>query len=590
MSFDALALAALRQELAGLLEGGRVQRIVRVSELALGLEIYAGERHQLLLSAETAAPQIRVVEHKLRRGEDKPSPLSLLLRKYVESARLVDIAQPELERVLALSFDGQHGAVRLVCELMGNLSNLVLVDANGRIMEAAKRVSASVNRYREVLPRRPYVPPPPQDKLHPLQATPEALLAQLVAAEGPLHRRLAQAVAGVSPLLAREEVFRATGKVSPGDDIDLALAQRLLAAMSALWGLPASGAWQPSVGYRDEQGVRTPGAFAPYELTHWPEREPHPTLLAAIASALDQEADASGPAPTRDGYERARLRLTRLIEQQIERRAHRLACMREGLVSPEELEALQFEASAILAAAWRIEPGQREVLVTRAEVTGESGPSAEKGVRIALDPELSPSENAQALFEQYRKRQAALAQVPELMAATELEIATLRQMATDAALAADRAQLDEVETALREAGYLRSRRKATPTASSGPITLTAPDGMQLLVGRNSRQNAEVTFRRAAPDDVWLHAHGVPGSHVVIRCGEREVSAETLDLAARLAAYYSAARNEARVQVDYVARKHVRPIAGAGPGMVAYRNERTIIVSPGAAEDEGLELQ
>ena len=108
MSFDALALAALRQELAGLLVGSRVQRIVRVSELALGLELYAGERHQLLLSAETSAPQIRLVSYKLRRGEEKPSPLSLLLHKYVEGARLVEITQPELERMLILSFSGQQ--------------------------------------------------------------------------------------------------------------------------------------------------------------------------------------------------------------------------------------------------------------------------------------------------------------------------------------------------------------------------------------------------------------------------------------------------------------------------------------------------
>ncbi len=162
MTFDALTLAALRQELGALLSGGRVQRIVRVSSLALGLEVYVGARHQLLLSAEPTAPQIRLVSHKLRRGEDRPSPLSLLLAKYVEGARVVDIAQPELERVLSLGFAGEHGNVRLICELMGNLSNLVLVDGEGRILEAAKRVPRSINRYRELLPNRPYLPPPPQ--------------------------------------------------------------------------------------------------------------------------------------------------------------------------------------------------------------------------------------------------------------------------------------------------------------------------------------------------------------------------------------------------------------------------------------------
>lgn len=586
MTFDALTLTALRQELAGLVVGGRVQRVVRVSQLALGLEVYTGGRQQLLLSAEADAPQVRLVAFKLRRGEDKPSPLSLLLKKYVEGARLTAISQPELERVLALHFTGEHGAVRLICELMGNLSNLVLVDEQERIMEAAKRVPGSVNRYREVLPRRPYVPPPPQNKLHPLTASPQELLAQLQAVEGPLARRLAQSVAGVSPLLAREVIFRAVAGDPPVPD--LALAESLLAELGVLWRLPETGTWRPTVGYALEEGERVPRAFAPYVLLHWPEREHCETISAAAARVLDGEADrvaVARPGPV-DGYGRARARLDQIIAQQLARRERRLAALREGLLSPQELETLRLQASAILAVAWRIEPGQREVEVTRAEVTGELGAEGEQAWRVPLDPDLLPAENAERLFAAYRKRQAALTQAPPLIAQVELEVAQLRQFATDVALAADRGQLDEVEAALQAEGYLRRKAKGGAAVGSAPLAMVAPDGMQILVGRNSRQNAEVTFHRAAPDDLWLHAHGVPGSHVIIRCGQRPVSAATLDLAARLAARYSAARGDALVQVDYTERKHVRPIAGAGPGMVTYRHERTVTVPPQVADVEG----
>jgi len=586
MTFDALTLTALRQELTGLLIGGRVQRVVRVSELAIGLEVYAGERYQLLLSAEADAPQVRLVDFKLRRGEEKPSPLSLLLKKHVDGARLMAISQPELERVLRLCFEGEHGEVHLICELMGNLSNLILVDGQGRIMEAAKRVPASLNRYREVLPRRAYVPPPPQSKLHPLAASPSDLFAALQTSEEPMARRLAQAVAGVSPLLAREALYRATG----GEPLPLTLplCEQLLAQLGALWGLAESGEWHPTVGCTIEEGGLVPRAFAPYLLMHWPEREYQPTVSAAAARVLDAETvddGMTGSAPL-DGYERARARLDQMIAQQLARRERRLASLQEGLVTPDELEALRLEASAILAAAWRIEAGQSKVEVTRSEVTGEMGEQGEQVWSIPLDPDLLPAENAERRFAEYRKRQAALAQVPGLIAEVELELAQLRQFQTDVALAADRGQLDEVEAALQAEGYLRRRPKRVAAASSEPLVVLAPDGTQILVGRNSRQNAEVTFHRAAPDDLWLHAHVVPGSHVIIRCGQRPVSPETLEIAARLAARYSAARGEAMVQVDYTERKYVRPIAGAGPGLVTFRNERTITVPPDIAGIKG----
>lgn len=582
MTFDALTLAALQQELGALLVGGRVQRIVRVSPLALGLEIYVGERHQLLLSAEPTAPQIRVVKHKLRRGEEKPSPLSLLLAKYVEGARLVDIAQPELERVLSLGFAGEHGSVRLICELMGNLSNLVLVDGEDRVMEAAKRVPRSINRYREVLPNRHYVPPPLQDKLDPRHASAFELVERLEALNGPLARRLTQALAGVSPLLAREALYRA-GELDPTAEtaVGLAATERLLAALGELWALAESGEWEPCVGVVAKEGVLTPVAFAPYALTHLPAYVPCQTVSDAAAMVLDRpEEPAATVAPaTVDGYARARARLVGLIEQQLARRERRLAALQEGLLAPEELAALLFRASAILAVAWRIEPGQEQVTVTRTEVSGDVDDQAEEPMHIRLDPSLSPAENAEALFAQYRKRQAAQAQVPALIAQVELEIAYLRQLATDVALATDRGQLDEVELALAEAGYLRRAKKAPPAAASEPLSFLSIDGLQVLVGRNSRQNAEVTFRRAAPEDLWLHAHGVPGAHVIIRCGQRPVSADTLSRAARLAAYYSAARDEARVQVDYVARKQVHPLKGAGLGLVTYRGASTMVVEP-----------
>ena len=202
---------------------------------------------------------------------------------------------------------------------------------------------------------------------------------------------------------------------------------------------------------------------------------------------------------------------------------------------------------------------------------------------VEIDPALSPAENANRYFREYQRVKAATEQVPALLAETEAELAFLRQLQSEAALAEDRAQLDEVEEELYAAGYGRDRRSTRKgggrAARSAPLAVRAPDDTPIWVGRNSRQNEELTFRRAAPDDMWLHVHGVPGAHVIVRCGGAPVAEETLLLAARLAAHYSSARSEPRVQVDFTARRHVRHMPGGRPGMVTYTHESTLVVAP-----------
>jgi predicted ribosome quality control (RQC) complex YloA/Tae2 family protein len=206
---------------------------------------------------------------------------------------------------------------------------------------------------------------------------------------------------------------------------------------------------------------------------------------------------------------------------------------------------------------------------------------------VAVDPALTPAENANRYFREYQRVKAATEQVPTLLSETEAELAFLRQLQAEAALAEDRAQLDEVEEELRSAGYGRGRAEARKggarPARSAPLAVHAADGTTIWVGRNSRQNEELTFRRAAPDDMWLHAHGVPGAHVIVRCGGAPVAEATLLLAARLAAHYSAARAEPRVQVDFTARRHVRHMPGGRPGMVNYTHESTLVVAPDELE-------
>ncbi len=574
MYYDTLTMSAVRDEMAGCLMGGRVQRVVRPSEHALGLEIYAGERYQLLISAESRAAHMFLVEEKLRRGTETPSPLQLLLRKYVRGARLRALDQPPFERILRLTFEGAEGEVILVCEIMGRLSNVMLLDADEVIMGAIKPVPSSVNPYRAILPDEPYVPPPPQDKENPMQLTP-ALIQQILEEEsgGHLWRRLVQGVFGISPLLAREIFYRATGMVDPDFDLRWEQYKELVAVTLELLGLPETHEWSPCIAYEGEGEARHPAVYAPYELTHLPDRE----WVEGISTAISQVLEALA---SLDAYREVRARLHGLIDDQVERYEGRLASLRESQVSEEEIASLEAKGNAILAMIYSIEPGQQELVIDLSQFSNDLDGTSEEPTAISLDPALSPSENAQQFFEEYKRKKAAARKVPRLIGQTRMDLSYLKQLQTEVDLAEDRPELDEVEERLQEAGYLKPDKKPRTTGQvRGPIRVRSEDDTLILVGRNSRQNDEVTFREAGPNDIWLHTHGVPGSHVVIKSGGAEVGEETLLRAARLAAYYSAARQQSQVQVDYTERRHVRHIRGGRPGMVSYRQEETVVVSP-----------
>jgi len=566
MYFDALTMAAVADELREKILGGRVQKVLLPASLCLGLEIYAQqERHYLLASAHAQAARVHLAGGKLRRGVATPTPLLLLLRKYARGARIDRLERPPFERVLHIGLDHhEHGCTTLVVEVMGRHSNIVLVDAGGVVLECVKRVGPEMSRYRTVLPGQPYRPPPPQEKLAPGDLT-ELRLRHIVEAlppDVPLWRGLVQGLKGVSPLLAREIAFRATGRTDTRAG-EVEKMSPLLAALGDLFSPLESGPWQPSA-VREEGEI---AVFAPYPLTHREEHEP----LASISQAV--EGYYAG-AMREEPYGFLRQSLRQAIARGRERQQKKRRSLERSLAAREEIEALRQKGEWILAYATQIAPGQTELAV-------ELEPS--QPLTIALDPRSSPVENAQQYFKDYHKAKAAADEVPALLEQVEWELRYLDQLETDLELASTQPEVQEVGLALSEAGYLKGEERRRKPARSQPLTLRSPDGLTILVGKNSRQNEEVTFRRASADDLWLHARGVPGAHVIVKSGGQDVPEATLRQAAGLAAYYSQARQATRAAVDYTQRRHVRRIKGARPGLVTYDHEQTIRVTPRGPE-------
>lgn len=594
--FDVLTIAALRDEIAERLLGGRVQKVVQAGALTLAMEVYAGQRSAILASADPTDPYLLVAQRAPAADPEQVSPFLLLVRKYVRGSRLVDVEQPPLERILWLTFEQffaderrepaegeRRGTVvrtRLAVELMGRHSNLILVGEDGRVLDAIKRVTPSMSSVRPILPGRSYQPPPPQVKRDPRLVTPEGIRASAQEArpETELPVLLVQALAGFSPQMAREVVYRACGSfaVTARDVVEQPdLPQRLASAVHDAVAPLERGDWEPTVYVSEGQAV----AFAAIRLSYLAGTtvETYPSMSAAIERFLSERGPAE--ADVTDRYARRRQRLLEHVEEARDRAEVRLRALEQEAQRGQDAERWRQMGEAIYASLAWIEPGQTELEV--------------EGWRIPLDPTLSPSENAQVYFDRYRKAKAAAEQLPPLIEEARRTLAYLDQLLVMVRLAETAEELEHLRQewehdAVPQDSHRRQRKGgARALAFRRPRAWLSPRGDRIYVGRHGRENDVITFEVARPDDAWLHARGVPGAHVVVQWAGPEDPA-VLESAAALAAWYSGARGSTRVPVDVTRRRFVRRIPGAGPGLVQYRNERTLHVRPQRPEMLGLQ--
>lgn len=578
MYFDTLTLAAVTGELQQTILDGRVQRAVLTTPVSLALEVYAQRhRHYLLLSAHPQYPRIHLTGARPSRGVAGAPGLLLLLRKYVVGGRIVAVTQPELERVVVISIakgvlprntdedlpdeapdepeDEEQFIDILRCELiveaMERRGNIVLVNDDNIIMESVRHVTPQMSR-RPLRPRDPYELPPRQDKRDPRLVGAESLKALVGGSEA---TKLTQALVGVyrglSPQVAREVVFRAIGRTEAAVTPDLPW-QPLADALRDIWGLPPA----PCLALGDDGPV----AYAPYLLTSYPQVEPQSSMSAALDTFYAAREVLSGHQQRRDA-----------IMAQLDEARERLERQRRQLETELEqvkaLDRLRWEGEMIYAFMHSLQPGQVTLDV--------------EGQLIALDPGRTPVENAQSRFNAYDKAKSALANVPELLQGVQARLAGLEQVRTLLTLAEGFEQIEEIGREAVEQGYLKPQtgRKAAKTRRLAPLRVESHDGYTIYVGRSAGQNEQVTFKIAASDDLWLHARNIPGAHVIIKSGGREVPEQTLLEAAGLAAYFSKARDDASVEIDIAPRRAVRRIPDAPPGLVSYRAERTLRVAP-----------
>lgn len=565
MPMDGFTLSFLQRELEATLAGGRVDKVSQPERDSLLLLLRSqGGNHRLLLSANPNQARVQLTAHAYENPPEPPM-FCMLMRKHLQGGRLLSVRQLGGDRVLAFVFEGLDelgfaAQKTLYLEIMGRHSNLTLVDAGGTIIDSIKHVNSDMSRVRTVLPGQPYRLPPGQDKLDPGDMT-AAQIAERFAPLGlPMHKALMENVAGMAGVCAKEVCAQlGLDSQTPCVQMDWRLAAPALEAFFR--SLP--GRAEPQV-LLDETGLALDFFPFPY-LTFLPDRqEPRPSLSQAMdAFYLGRDL--------RLRMQQRGADLQRRIKNAMDRLEKKRGILLETLNESEQAEQNRVFGELLTAQMHLVEKGAPKVTLPNYYDPDQNT------VDIPLSPQLTPAENAQSYYKKYRKAKVAKQYASQQLEKTREELLMLENALEDLEKCSSSADLAEIRQVLTQSGYLKpdpNRRKQKKPPEGKPYLFTSADGTQVLVGKNSLQNDRLTLH-AKGSELWLHAQGIPGSHVIIR--SENPSQDTLHFAGKLAAYFSKGRNHPALPVDYVQRKHVKKAAGAAPGFVTYTHFQTMLV-------------
>ena len=568
MAFDAYFLSAVLQEIREKALGGRVEKIHQPSRdtLILLLKGQSG-REKLLFAANPAAPRLHLTGESPENPAEPPM-FCMLLRKHLGGARLTEITQPPMERLAVFTFDcidelGDPVQKKLVAELMGRTCNLYLLGGDGRIIDCLRRIGIDEHIKRPALPGLYYQEPEPVAKADPkyMAATDfEALLNDPGA--DLLSDRLMDSLGGLSPLVCREAARFAAGDIGARlENADISpIAQKLSQFFEEHLNHP-----QPCY-FPDKDGTPKQYAFCPVLQYGVCETAPSFGLLLDRCYTLRDRKDAM-----RQKSQAIRKTVSNLVSRTV----RKMAVQEKELAATYDRERLRQLGDILTANIHRITRGQTEITVE------DFYDEDMKEIQISLSPLLSPQQNAAKFYKDYTRMKNAEKELTRQIELGEQEVEYLRSVLEELDRAQTDGELEEIRRELQDGGYLRadSSKKRMKQAKLPPLRFESTDGYPIYVGRNNRQNEELTFRSARKDDIWLHAQKVHGSHVIISCGGTTPPDDTVTQAAQLAAYYAETTGGPNIPVDVTPVKQVKKPPNAKPGMVIYHTYRTVIVNP-----------
>lgn len=557
MAFDGFFTHAVVHELDQTLATGRVAKVNQPYPAELIMTIRA-HRHNysLLLSANPTYPRMQITQIAYQ-NPAVPSNFAMTMRKYLEGAILESIEQVDNDRIIKMNFKtrdelGDQQRLVLVIEIMARHSNVSLVnEKNHKIIDTIKHVGSDQNRVRLLLPGATFVMPPKQDKVNPY--LPNQIYTDLVRKDLDENELAKQ-------LQAR---YQGLGRQS---------AQELARELQASSDLPTTYHTflkqfenPDPVIYDDNNGKRQFAAFLPSnikeeQLTHYD------TLSVMLDAFYAQKAE-------RDRSKELAGQVLKVLHNELKKDRRKVKKLKQQLEDAAKADYYRIRGEILTTYLGKLTAGMTEITLPNFY-------DDNKPLKIKLDPELSPSRNAQKYFTKYDKLKTSVDYVKEQLKLANDEINYLANIESQIDLASP-ADIQEIRLELQQQGYIKQKRqkskKRRKVRVSKPEEFHTSNGTTVLVGKNNLQNDCLSFKIANKNDIWLHVKDIPGSHVIIR--DSDPDEQTLLEAAQLAAYFSKGRNSDNVPVDYLPAKRLHKPNGAKPGFVTFTGQKTLYVTP-----------
>ena len=573
MAFDGLAVSCMVHELNDILTNGRVDKVLQpeYDEIILGVRA-GGKNRRLVLSASSSNPRVHLTSVQKENPEKAPM-FCMLLRKHLMGGKVVGVTQPDFERVVEIHIEshdelGDVSVKRLIIEVMGRVSNIILVDGEGKVLGSIKHIDFSVSQVRQLIPGMMYEMPPSQGKINPITATAQDIEGKLWSYSLGTDKFLLDTFLGIGPLSAREIAYRATGSADTNCQLMTNEQKTKFAEfIKEFFEKIKSGTFSPVLIYKDEEIIKD---FSGINITHYEN-----TFIIKECETLNDAVDEYFK--IKDFQERMSQKtssLMKFVETNIQRCQKKLALQQQKMKDCENKEKNKVIGDLLTANLYRINYGDKFIQV-------EDYYNNMEIVKISLKPELSPAQNAQRYYTIYQKLKNAEIVTAQQMELAKQEIDYLESIKENLMIVENEREINELRDELYQQGYhvKRAEKSKIRKHISKPLQFQLSDGFVAYVGRNNMQNDELTLRQSRSNDLWFHTKYIHGSHTVIKTEGRTPSDDVIVEAAKICAYYSKARNSENVPVDYTIIKNVKKPNGAKPGMVIYDNYNTVNVRP-----------
>ena len=573
MSLDGISMHPLAIELDRAVAGGRIDRINQPSKQSIVMSLRLPGKNVLLhITINPQNPAMHLID-KAPENPPEPPMFCMVLRKHLETGRIAGVRQYGLDRLLIMDIDflsagGRIITKSLVVELMGKYSNIILVQ-EGIIIDALRKVGTNSSRVRTVLPGDAYVLPPQQDKLNLLETPVSEVIAAIKAkCDMKLSKAILDTCLGFGPVTAKEAAYGAglpaSMTVSQLNDGDFGSLENALQEITDSFREPC-GAASIVIDKNNK-----PLATASFPLHYFTNE----TILTfpTISEMLGRASSLTGSyqIPDKD-------RFRKLMKNELNRAENKVQKLRDDIAAADNAEEYRIKADNLMTYQYQFQD-RVDAEITVPNIYSEAG----EAITIKMDQRLSIVENVQAYYKKYDKLKRGKELLEQQLQHCLDDIQYMSSIEASLESSTRLAEINDIKAELIASGILREKpKKHAAEKQSQPFKFTAPDGTQILVGKNNYQNDRLTFKTANPGDIWLHTQNIPGSHVILRCDGDEPAEDTLLLASYLAVHFSKAQGSSKVPVDYTRARFVKKPSGAKPGFVIFTNQTTLYVTPEA---------